>query len=106
MKILFKLKYTLYDINKRIDKLTIKYNNWQDNVDWITGAIEINPNIEGLEILKEKKKLILNKYNILRETYPELPLILQPESKLSIILFKIKILKQKNYKNKNIIQTV
>ena len=40
-----KIKYSLYCIDKQINKQTIKYNNWQENADWVTGAIEINPNI-------------------------------------------------------------
>ena len=110
MENIFELKYSLYCINKQINKQTIKYNKWQDNVDWVTGAIEINPNIIGLEISKKNKTIIMNKYKILREKHPELPRILQPESRLSIMISKIKKkrIKQPVLSNpiKNIIQTV
>ena len=116
MKKIFELKYSLYCIDKQINKQTIKYNNWQENADWVTGAIEINPNIIGLEISKTNKTIILNKYKILRKKYPELPPILQPESRLSIMISKIKLkptkqikqMKKPNLSNqiRNIIQTV
>jgi hypothetical protein len=83
--LVFQFNYTLYNINNKISILLIKYSKWEDNASWCVGSLEVNPFYNNLEILKNKKRIILEQYNLLKIYFPELPL-LQSEFKFSFLL--------------------
>ena len=87
-RIIHELNYALYIINIKINALLIKYNNWNKNATWCTAAIEVNPYYNNLLISKNYKQFIFKQYNLIKNNYPEIPL-LQPNFKQTFLIFKL-----------------
>ena len=57
-----KKRRELNRINKKIQMLQKKYNNWERGTDWTTHSIEVNPYYNNLRILKNEYNELLQEY--------------------------------------------
>ena len=57
-----KKRCELNRINKKIQMLQKKYNNWERGTDWTTHSIEVNPYYNNLRILKNEYNELLQEY--------------------------------------------